>query len=251
MSPQPARRSEFEIAKASSQVPYTARAFMPAHGDLPRSAGGVAKFANETYVEALAFIDYYWTYPAIDIMSRTSQWETMKDGPGAMRGILPARPVNTSGYLSDNMPASQGMVGTPSKDTIYMSSFVNLGREPAVIQTPAKVPKGHYWTIQVADVFTNVIHQLGSAVGTPRGEHLLVGPDWKGQKPDEFLDVLRMSTNIGRAPGRSFRAHTPESKTKSLAALGQMRVFPLSDNKSSQQNLDVEIGRSKANDSRD
>ena len=141
-------------AQTNPQVPYTARAFTPAHGDLARSAGVPAQLANEEYVEALARVVYYWDYPAIDVMTRTSQWETMKQGPGAVLGVFPGGPVNTGGCLSDYMSPSQRMVVTPNNDTIYMSGFADLGREPAVIQTPTTVPNGHYWTIQIADVFT-------------------------------------------------------------------------------------------------
>jgi hypothetical protein len=107
-----------------------------------------------------------------------------------------------------------------------------------VIQTPTNVPQRHYWTIQIADVFTNVIHQIGSAAGTPGGKYLLVGPGWNGQKPDGFLDVLRMPTNVGWVAGRSFAAHTPEAKAEALAVLGQMRIFPLSQNQPSPQPVD-------------
>ena len=217
-------------AQTSPQVPYASRAFTPAHGDLARSAGVPAQLANEEYVEALARLVYYWGYPAIDVMTRTSQWDTMKQGPGAVLGVFPGGPVNTGGCLSDYMPPSQRMVVTPNNDTIYMSGFADLGREPAVIQTPTTVPKEHYWTIQIADVFTNVIHQIGSAARTPGGKYLLVGPEWKGQKPAEFIDVLRMPTNVGWVAGRSFAAHTAEAKAQALAVLGQMRIFPLSQN---------------------
>jgi len=220
------------------QIPYTARAFEPAHVDLARSAGVPAQIANEHYIEALAHLVYYWAYPAIDVMARTSQWETMKDGPGTMLGIFPAGPVNTSGCLSDYIAPSQRVVVTPNNDTIYMSSFVDLGREPAIIQTPTRVPKAHYWTIQVADVFTNVIYQLGSAAGTEGGKYLLVGPTWEGRKPDEALNILRMPTNIGWVAGRSFAAHTPEAKAEALAVLGQMCVYPLSKNKPGRQDVD-------------
>ena len=40
-------------------------------------------------MEALARIVYYWGYPAVDVMVRTSQWEVMKEGPGTMAGIFP------------------------------------------------------------------------------------------------------------------------------------------------------------------
>jgi len=142
------------VAQTSPQAPYATRAFTPAHGDLPRSAGVPAQLANQEYVEALARLVYYWGYPAIDVMTRTGQWETLKQGPGTVLGVFPGGPVNTSGCLSDYLAPSQRMVVTPNNDTIYMSGFADLGREPAVIQTPTTVPNGHYWTIQIADVFT-------------------------------------------------------------------------------------------------
>ena len=225
-------------AQTNPLVPYTARAFTPAHSDLARSAGVPAQLANKEYVEALARIVYYWGYPAIDVMTRTSQWELMKDGPGAVVGVFPGGPVNTSGCLSDYMSPTQRMVVTPNNDTIYMSGFADLGREPVVVQTPTNAPKGHYWTIQMADVFTNVIHQIGSAAGTPGGKHLPVGPGWNGQKPDGFIDVLQMPTNVAWVPGRSYAAHTPEAKAEALAVLNQIRIFPLSQNKPGQQVLD-------------
>jgi hypothetical protein len=146
--------------------------------------------------------------------------------------------MNKGGCLADYMPPAQRMVVTPNNDTIYMSGFADLRKEPAVIQTPTTSPKGHYWTIQIADLFTNVIYQLGSAAGTPGGKYLLVGPDWKGETPEGFLGIVRMPTNIAWVPGRSFAAHTPESKAESLAVLDQMRIFPLSENKPGQQNTD-------------
>jgi hypothetical protein len=227
-------------AQTDPQVPYAARAFAPAHGDLARSGGIPAQLANDEYIEALARLVYYWGYPAIDVMTRTSQWETMKQGPGAVLGVFPGGPVNTGGCLSDYMSPAQRMVVTPNNDTIYMSGFADLGREPAVIQTPINTPKGHYWTIQIADVFTNVVYQIGSAAGTPGGKYLLVGPGWTGQKPDGFIDVLRMPTNVAWVPGRSFAAHTSEAKAEALSVLGQMRIFPLSQNQPGQQVVDCQ-----------
>ena len=115
-------------AQTSSQEAYTVRAFTPAHGDLARSGGIPAQLANEDYVQALARIVYYWGYPAVDVMTRTGQWETMKQGPGVLLGLFPGGPVNTSGCLSDYMPPPQRMVVTPNNDTIYMSGLADLGR---------------------------------------------------------------------------------------------------------------------------
>ena len=227
-------------AQNASDVPYVARAFNPAHADLPRSAGVPAQLANEDYVEALARVVYYWAYPAVDIFGRTSMWETMKNGPGMMLGTAPGGPVNTSSCITDYLPPAQRIVVTPNNDTFYGATFVDLGREPVVVQTPTEVPQGHYWTIQIADVFTNVIHQLGSASGTPGGKFLLVGPDWSGEKPDGFIDILRLPTNYGGAFQRSFAARTPEAKERAIAVLDQMGVYPLSQNQEGQRPFDCE-----------
>ena len=130
-------------AQTTPQVPYTARAFSPAHADLARSAGVPARLANEAYVEALARVVYYWAYPAVDIFGRTSMWETMKDGPGMLLGTAPDGPVNTSSCIADYLPPAQRIVVTPNNDTFYGATFVDLGREPVVVQTPTEVlPKG-------------------------------------------------------------------------------------------------------------
>jgi hypothetical protein len=203
------------LAQTAPQIPYTARAFNPAHGDVARSAGVPARLANEEYVESLARIVYYWAYPAIDVFGRTSMWELMKDGPGLMFGIGPGAPVNVSGCIANYLPPAQRIVVTPNNDTFYGVSFVDVGREPVVIQTPVDAPQGHYWTMQIADVFTNVVRQLGSASATPGGKFLLVGPDWRGQKLEGFIDVIRRPTTAAFSRAASQRARLTRRRERS------------------------------------
>lgn len=209
---------------------YTARQLKPANPNLPRSASVPAVLGYRAYVAALAKVVYYWGYPFVDATGRTSQWQVMKDR-GSLAGLVPAGPMGHAGYLSDYMPRNQRWVVTPNNDTFYGSGLADLGQGPLVVQTPTEVPKGQYWTIQIVDAFTNVIHQLGSRAGTAGGKHLLVGPDWDGKKPEEFVDVLRMPTNLTWFAPRSFAAPTPEGRAQSLAVLGQIGTYPLSDNK--------------------
>jgi len=189
---------------------------MPAHPDLPRSAGVPAQLANERYVEALARIVYYWGYPAVDTFGRTTMY------PGA--------PMSTTSYLADHMSPAQRWVVSPNNDTFSAAGFANLAEEPAVIQTPTTVPDGHYWTIQIVDVFTNVVHQLGSASATPGGKFLLAGPAYRGTTPEGFHDVLRMPTNVAGVFPRSFAARTPEAKARARAVLNQIGIYPFSAN---------------------
>lgn len=221
----------------SSASSYTARAFNPAHANLPRSSGAAALLANERYVEALARIIYYWAYPAVDQYGRHGMWEMMKS-PGLMFGILPGAPMNMTSGLNDYLPPSQRFVVTPNNDTFYSPGFADLGKEPAIIQTPLKAPAGHYWTIQIVDAFSNVIHQIGSAKQTPGGKFLLVGPDWEGPKPEGIIDILRVPTNYAGVFGRSFAARTPEGKARAISVLDELGMYPLSQNTKDRRNFD-------------
>lgn len=227
-------------------APYIARQFNAAHPDLANSGGVAAKLANQAYVEALAKIVFYWGYPAVDTFGRTDAWEVMKDGPGATMGLFPGSPKNVMGYLDDYMSPAQRKVVTPNSDTIYGVSVTDLTDEGVVIQTPTDVPPGHYWTIQIADLFTTVIHQLGSASATPGGKFLLVGPDWRGEKPEGFVEVLHSSTNIALAMGRSFMARSPESKAQARAVLNQIGVYPLSQDAPGLRTFDCEASAHNA-----
>lgn len=192
-----------------------AASFNPAHPDLANGAGAPARLAGERYAEALARVVYIWGHPLVNTFGRTSTWSLMEGhGPGMAMGLFPGSPKNRMGYIDDYMPAAQRKVVTPNNDTIYGAYFADLGKEPVVVQTPKDVPAGHYWTIQIVDAFTTVTHQLGSADGTQGGKYLLVGPDWRGETPDGFVEVLRSPTNIAAAMARSFTAHSPESKAQ-------------------------------------
>lgn len=219
--------------------PVRALAISPAHPDLANAAGVPAQLANDRYVESLGRILYYWGYPAVNTFGRTSTWQVMTE-PGATMGLFPGAPRNQLGYLDDYMSASQRKVVTPNNDTIYGAGFADLTEDAVVIQTPRDVPQGHYWTIQIVDLFTTVTHQLGSASGTPGGKLLLVGPDWTGERPADFLDVLRSPTNVAGVFGRSFAARTPEAKARARDVLNQIGMVPLSQDEPGPLTFDCE-----------
>lgn len=220
---------------------YLVRALTPANPGLANGAGVPARIANEHYVEALARVVYIWGHALVNTVGRTSTWALMEGhGPGAAMGLFPGSPKNRMGYLDDYMPAAQRKIVTPNNDTIYGACMADLGEEPVVVQTPEEVPQGHYWTIQIVDAFTAVTHQLGSASHTPAGKFLLVGPEWRGEKPEGFVEVLRSPTNVAVLMARSFAARTPEAKTRARAVLNQMGVTPLSEDKPGRRQFDCE-----------
>ncbi|MEP9357358.1 DUF1254 domain-containing protein [Sphingomonas sp. KR3-1] len=218
-----------DMSPPRARAPYRVRQFTPANPALANGGGVPASIASARYVEALARVVYMWGHPLVNTFGRSSTWALMEGhGPGMAMGLFPGAPKNWMGYVDDYLPPSQRHVVTPNNDTIYGACFGDLGAEPVVIQTPDDVPAGHYWTIQIVDAFTTVVHQLGSASGTVPGKYLWVGPDWQGVAPEEFVEVLRSPTNIGVAMARSFAAHTEEGKAAARAVLDQMGAYPLS-----------------------
>lgn len=207
-----------------------ASSFVLAHPDLPHGAGLAAKVGSEEFVEALARVVFYWAYPGVDCYGRTNMWQIMKGQRGTMLGILPAGAKNYTGGLGDYMSPAQRWVVTPNADTIYGAGFFDLSEDEVVVQTPTEVAAGHYWTIQIVDVMTNVIHQLGSASATPGGKYLLVGPDWQGEAPEGFLGVLRMPTTVGAVLPRSFATQNDDGKQRARQVLNQLGMYPLSQN---------------------
>jgi len=221
--------------------PAQVSAFSPAHPDLKNGAAVPARVASQHYAEALARVVYIWGHPLVNTFRRTSTWELMKGhGPGMAMGLFPGSPKNHMGYVDDYLPAAQRKIVTPNNDTIYGACFADLGEEPVVVQTPKDVPAGHYWTIQIVDAFTNVIHQLGSASKTPAGKFLLVGPSWRGGTPQGFSGVLHSPTNVAVVMARSFAARTPEAKAQARAVLNQMGATPLSEDRPGMRQFDCE-----------
>jgi hypothetical protein len=67
-----------------------------------------------------------------------------------------------------------------------------------------------------------------------------VPPDWQGEKPEGFIEVIRLSTNYGGVFPRSFAARTPEAREHAIAVQNQMGVYPLSQNEDGRKTYDCE-----------
>lgn len=69
---------------------------------------------------------------------------------------------------------------------------------------------------------------------------MLVGPGWQGEKPVGFVDVVHSPTHVVGVFGRSFTAHTPESKAEARAVLNQIGMVPQSQDKPGPLKFDCE-----------
>ena len=94
---------------------------------------------------------------------------------------------------------------TPNSDTPYSILWLDLRAEPMVVSVPA-VEKDRYYSVQLIDGNTYNFGYIGSrATRTQPGDYLVVGPDWKGEKPN----------GIKQVSDRPHRSYSPTSARSS------------------------------------
>ena len=92
---------------------------------------------------------------------------------------------------------------TPNSDTPYSFLWLDLRAEPMVLSVPA-VPKERYYAVQLIDGNTYNYGYIGSrATGNEAGDYMVVGPDWKGEKPAGIKKVFTSTTPFSVAGYRT------------------------------------------------
>lgn len=87
-------------------------------------------------------------------------------------------------------------IQTANSDSPYSFSALDLRAEPVVITVP-KIEEGRYFSVQMIDGFTHNFYYIGSrTTGNNGGSYLFVGPDWKGETPNGFDDVIQSEYNL-------------------------------------------------------
>jgi hypothetical protein len=90
-------------------------------------------------------------------------------------------------------------VVTPNSDTPYSMLGLDLRAEPVVISVPA-IEKERYYSVQLVDGNTYNFGYIGTrATGPEAGSYLVVGPDWKGDKPEGIAKIFRSTTQFAVA----------------------------------------------------
>ena len=103
-------------------------------------------------------------------------------------------PFNTISNEARVFTYKDTAVVTPNSDTPYSMLWLDLRAEPMVISVPA-VAKGRYYSVQLTDGNAYNYGYIGSrATGIDAGDYLVVGPDWKGERPAGIRKVFRSTT---------------------------------------------------------
>ena len=117
-------------------------------------------------------------------------------------------------------------VTAPNADTLYTTSFFDVGDEPWVLSVPDM--KGRYFLLPFLDGWTNVFAVPGSrTTGTQAQTFAITGPGWSGVVP-EGLTQLKSPTAIVWLLGRIYCTGTPEDYAEVHALQDAFKLQPLS-----------------------
>lgn len=124
--------------------------------------------------------DYIDLHNAVDAYIKGIQIASME---AMKRGLLSFGPANTTAVLFEDLMDSKALWLTPNTTSVYMASWLELGDEPWVIETPPDVLgiiDDHYFKY-VAD-----FGRLGPdrAQG---GKFLIIPPGYEGDVPDGYF----------------------------------------------------------------
>ncbi|MCB0726681.1 MAG: DUF1254 domain-containing protein [Ignavibacteriae bacterium] len=116
---------------------------------------------------------------------------------------------------------------TPNSDTPYSFLTMDLRAEPIVISVP-EIQKDRYYSIMFLDLYTYIYDVVGSrATGNGAGKYMVVGPDWKGEKPEGIDKVLKCDTQFSLAAFRT-QLFNPADLKNVIKIQDQYKAEPLS-----------------------
>jgi hypothetical protein len=187
-------------------------------GSLNLSARGQALTPEEA--RAIAVDAYVYGYPLVTMeMSRRVMTNVRElEGTRAPMGHL----VRMKSYPT----AAFRDVTAPNADTLYTTTWLDVGQEPWVLTLPEA--QGRYFLFPMLDGWTNVFQVPGKrTTGTGPQKYAITGPGWRGTLPAGVTEY-KSPTNIVWLLGRIYCTGTPEDYAAVHKLQEEITVIPLS-----------------------
>ncbi|MDI3469031.1 MAG: hypothetical protein OJF62_001094 [Pseudolabrys sp.] len=117
-------------------------------------------------------------------------------------------------------------VTAPNADTLYTTSFVDVGKEPWVLSIPDM--KDRYFLMPMLDGWTNVFRVPGKrTTGTAAQTYAITGPGWKGDLPAGVKEY-KSPTSMVWLLGRIYCTGTAEDYAAVHKLQDEFKLVPLS-----------------------
>src|SRR5262249_29236299 len=168
----------------------------------------------------LATDAYIYGYPLVT-MEMTRRIVTNVPAVEGTRG-----PMGQIIKLRHYPDASFRDVTAPNADTLYTTSFFDVGNEPWVLSAPDM--KDRYFLLPMLDGWTNVFAVPGKrTTGTGAQTYAITGPRWSGTLP-EGVKQLKSPTSIVWLLGRIYCTGTAEDYAAVHLLQDEFKLVPLS-----------------------
>jgi hypothetical protein len=211
----PARPTPIHVQAQQIPIPTTA-------AEVPGPAPGTAM--TKEYVQSVGRMAYLWGWPLVNVANRSVAFSKAPE-PGLLGGLVPVA-FNRIAMLTGYVSPEQHFIACPNQDVTYGAGFMALDKEPIVFQVPNFGDR--FWVYALYDARTDEFSEVGKQYGTKPGFYLMVGPNWKGEKPAGILTVLQSSTSVVFAVPRIFMDGTAEDHAAIQPVLSQIDFYPLS-----------------------
>jgi hypothetical protein len=163
---------------------------------------------------------YIYGYPLVT-MEMTRRILTNVAAPEATKA-----PMGQLIKMRQYPDASFKDVTAPNADTLYTTSFLDVGKEPWVISIPDM--KDRYFLMPMLDGWTDVFQVPGKrTTGTGAQIYAITGPGWKGTLPAGVKEY-KSPTNMVWLLGRIYCTGTPEDYEAVHKLQDQCKLVPLS-----------------------
>jgi hypothetical protein len=199
----------------------TTVAYAHAAAQQKAAPAAVEQSAYATAVEAyIRFLPRFYTFGFEKLMTSVPEPLTR-----------PAAPLNQVGYRRSLVTPDLLFIVRPNNDTIYGAGYIDPSAEPILVRVPDAGKR--FWSIQLADAWTNIAPGVGSRSGSKPGLYAIVGPKWTGKLPDGATEVRvgpghhQIVLRVGYSSFAN-QADTDADLQKAVETLHGFVVMPLS-----------------------
>ncbi len=170
--------------------------------------------------QRIALQAYLYTYPLV-LMETTRR--QMTNTPA---GKTPGRaPMNQFAHMREFPSADFREVVRPNFDTLYSSIWLDVGREPMILEVPEI--EDRFYMLPMMDMWTDVFAVVGTyGTGTRAGTYAIVYKDWQGKLPEGVQRIDSPTPHIWIV-GRT-QTNGPKDYEYIHRIQDQFKVVPLS-----------------------
>jgi hypothetical protein len=104
-------------------------------------------------------------------------------------GPIPVNTLYAVPKLASPAASSSSLLATGTDDVLYIGGWLDLSTGPQVLHVPDF--SGRYYSLQFTDPSdgANFAYVGKRTTGTAAGDHLITGPNWKGQVPGGMTQI--------------------------------------------------------------